>query len=138
MKKLFILIAALFALTVLPVGAAKPVPSGTIAIAAGSDLTLGGWVSFDYTTANLNGNQDPRIQIMCYQAGAITPENPTGLVYGMAGAASDSFELGGGSSEWKTNGGMGNQGQGRGRENASREVLWCSPHCLRDTQLSMF
>lgn len=40
--------------------------------------------------------------------------------------------------EWKTNGGMGNQGQGRGRENASREVLWCSPHCLRDTQLSMF
>ena len=32
---------------------------------------------------------------------------------------------------WKTKGGFGSQGQGRGRENAGRERIWFSPHCLR-------
>jgi hypothetical protein len=36
--------------------------------------------------------------------------------------------------EWKANGGYGNQGQGRGRANKTREVLWLSPHCLTITQ----
>lgn len=31
---------------------------------------------------------------------------------------------------WKAHGGYGSQGTGRGRENASRETLWFSPHCL--------
>lgn len=31
---------------------------------------------------------------------------------------------------WKARGGYGSQSQGRGRENASRERLWLSPHCL--------
>lgn len=31
---------------------------------------------------------------------------------------------------WKANGGYGNQGAGRGRENAGRERIWFSPHCL--------
>lgn len=31
---------------------------------------------------------------------------------------------------WKARGGYGSQGQGSGRANASREVLWFSPHCL--------
>ena len=31
---------------------------------------------------------------------------------------------------WKARGGYGNQGDGRGRENARRERLWLSPHCL--------
>jgi hypothetical protein len=35
---------------------------------------------------------------------------------------------------WKNNGGYGNQGNGRGRANAQREVLWCSPHCQAITQ----
>jgi DNA adenine methylase len=30
---------------------------------------------------------------------------------------------------WKAQGGYGNQGQGRGRANARREQLWCSPAC---------
>lgn len=34
---------------------------------------------------------------------------------------------------WKTAGGYGSQGNGRGRENASRERLFFSPHCLRPT-----
>ena len=32
--------------------------------------------------------------------------------------------------EWKTKGGYGSQGDDRGRENAVRERLWLSPHCL--------
>ena len=31
---------------------------------------------------------------------------------------------------WKAHGGYGSQGDGRGRANASREVIWFSPHCL--------
>ncbi|MCR4339834.1 MAG: hypothetical protein NUW01_08110, partial [Gemmatimonadaceae bacterium] len=32
---------------------------------------------------------------------------------------------------WKAHGGYGNRAAGRGRENASREVIWFSPHCLQ-------
>lgn len=32
---------------------------------------------------------------------------------------------------WKNRGGYGSQSDGRGRENASRERIWFSPHCLR-------
>jgi len=32
--------------------------------------------------------------------------------------------------KWKARGGYGNKSDGRGRENASREVVWFSPHCL--------
>jgi DNA adenine methylase len=35
---------------------------------------------------------------------------------------------------WKAHGGYGSQGQGRGRENAHRERIWFSPHCLRPEQ----
>ena len=31
---------------------------------------------------------------------------------------------------WKARGGYGSQGEGRGRENARRERLWFSPHCM--------
>jgi hypothetical protein len=31
---------------------------------------------------------------------------------------------------WKANGGYGNLGNGRGRANAAREVVWFSPHCI--------
>lgn len=39
---------------------------------------------------------------------------------------------------WKARGGMGNTGSGKGKENANKEVIWFSPHCLKDTQMSMF
>ena len=32
---------------------------------------------------------------------------------------------------WKTQGGYGSQGEGRGRKNAAREVVYFSPHCLK-------
>lgn len=32
---------------------------------------------------------------------------------------------------WKNRGGYGSQGEGRGRENAHRERIWFSPHCLK-------
>ena len=36
--------------------------------------------------------------------------------------------------EWRATGGYGNQGNGSGRENATREVIWFSPHCLPANQ----
>lgn len=36
---------------------------------------------------------------------------------------------------WKAQGGYGSQGNGRGRQNAAREVIYFSPHCLNDTPL---
>ena len=39
---------------------------------------------------------------------------------------------------WKAKGGYGSQGDGRGRENAEREVAWFSPHCLEPTQQGQF
>ncbi len=37
---------------------------------------------------------------------------------------------------WKAAGGYGSQGEGRGRENARREVVWFSPHCLNPAELA--
>ncbi|HKT87776.1 MAG TPA: hypothetical protein VJQ59_05040, partial [Candidatus Sulfotelmatobacter sp.] len=31
---------------------------------------------------------------------------------------------------WKARGGYGSQGNGSGRENAARERIWFSPHCM--------
>jgi DNA adenine methylase len=39
---------------------------------------------------------------------------------------------------WSAQGGYGNQSQGRGRDNAKREVIWFSPHCLKADQLTLF
>lgn len=39
---------------------------------------------------------------------------------------------------FKANGGYANQGEGRGRENATRERIWFSPHCLKNKQGSLF
>lgn len=38
---------------------------------------------------------------------------------------------------WKASGGYGRHGNGRGRENAKREVIWFSPHCLVVSQLAL-
>jgi DNA adenine methylase len=36
---------------------------------------------------------------------------------------------------WKTRGGYGSQSDGRGRENARKERLWLSPHCVGESDL---
>jgi hypothetical protein len=36
---------------------------------------------------------------------------------------------------WKAKGGYGSQGTGAGRENAGRERIWFSPHCVRPMSL---
>lgn len=74
-------------------------PGATVAPASitlnQSPVKLGDWVTFSYSVPD--GVKSPRIQVMCYQGGVVT--------YGMALAASQAFELGGGSSDWRTNGG---------------------------------
>lgn len=39
---------------------------------------------------------------------------------------------------WKGHGGYGNQGEGTGRANSEKEVIWFSPHCLKDVQMMLF
>lgn len=38
---------------------------------------------------------------------------------------------------WKAAGGYGSLGEGRARENAKRETIWFSPHCLKHEQLPL-
>ena len=40
--------------------------------------------------------------------------------------------------DWKAKGGYGSQGEGRGRDNAKRERLWFSPHCLGKRAPTLF
>lgn len=39
---------------------------------------------------------------------------------------------------WKARGGYGSQGNGSGRANAAREMIWFSPHCLQERELTLF
>ena len=88
-------------------------PSGSIALVT-SDPQLGQLCQFSCIVQDLHGGKgsQPRIQVMAYQDGV--------LVYGVAGDAfrlwkgqkttsgengEDGFLLGGGSSQWLTNGG---------------------------------
>lgn len=56
---------------------------------------LGDWITFSFVVPDTV--KSPRIQVMCSQDGVV--------VFGAADAATASFELGGGSSPWRTNGG---------------------------------
>jgi hypothetical protein len=51
----------------------------------------------DYVTFTTSKAHNPRIEVFCYQEGA--------LVFGMAGADDYAFQLGGAGSVWLTNGG---------------------------------
>lgn len=53
-------------------------------------------------------------------------------------AGGDQFPAGWTAVGWKTAGGYANLGKGRGRENAAREMLWFSPHCLAGKQARLF
>ena len=49
---------------------------------------------------------------------------------GYAGEHDDLQDAGWDVLPWKAKGGYGSQGTGRGRDNASRERIWFSPHCI--------
>ena len=61
------------------------------------------------------------------------------VLAGYDGEHNELEEIGWTAVAWKANGGYGSQGKGRGRDNAGRERLWCSPHCLveRDTEIDV-
>ena len=50
---------------------------------------------------------------------------------GYRGEHDDLEERGWTAVSWKTQGGYANNGNGKGRANAKREVIWFSPHCLK-------
>ena len=53
------------------------------------------------------------------------------VLAGYAGEHDHLESLGWRSVAWKAQGGYGSQGNARGRENANRERLWLSPHCVQ-------
>lgn len=53
---------------------------------------------------------------------------------GYAGEHDGLVDAGWSAVAWKARGGYGSQGDGRGRENAARERIWFSPHCLNGEQ----
>ena len=77
--------------------ARKPVSGGSTASITlnQADPHLGDWVTFTYVVPGTVSS--PRVQVVCYQGGV--------MVYGEAGPATQSFLLGGASSQWLTNGG---------------------------------
>lgn len=87
--------------------------SGTIAVASGSQLYLGGVVSFDWSTSGLHGNQHPRIEVRCIQdvpfdyidGNGVLRTQTDPLVYAEAGPADQDFLLGAAASVWLWHGG---------------------------------
>ncbi len=78
--------------------AKKPVSgSSTASISLASPLApkLGDWVTFNYSYSGTISS--PRIEIDCYQNGVMT--------FASAAPADQAQQLGGGSSQWLTNGG---------------------------------
>ena len=97
MKKLLSLLVLLCWIVSLPaLGAVKPIPSGSLSLDQPVPA-LGDWITFTWSVSNLPGWATPRIQVICSQDDVV--------VYGVAGPAWQSFLLGGGSSNWLTNGG---------------------------------
>lgn len=52
------------------------------------------------------------------------------VLAGYAGEHDSLTDIGWRAVPWKARGGYGSQGDGRGRENSTRERLWLSPHCM--------
>jgi hypothetical protein len=89
-------------LAVSPANAGKVAPmiklngaSSGGAAALATQPALGTWVTF--TTAIPSNVRVPRVEVLCYQNGA--------LVYGEAGSPMDAFLLGGAASAWLSGGG---------------------------------
>jgi hypothetical protein len=108
--KLVILFAALAAMMIIPASAAPEPLTGTIVLAQ-ADPSLGEVVTFTTTTSKAancktwGGPRCYRIELVCSQASAVTPENPDGVVYLGDANAEQQFLLGGGISDWVDNGG---------------------------------
>jgi len=88
-----------------------PYGEGSVDYAAGGNATAD---VFQRAAAwAVENADDPRLRIaLCGYEGAFEP--PAGWT----------------THRWKTRGGYGSQGNGAGRENARRERVWFSPHCL--------
>jgi hypothetical protein len=96
MKRL-VAMALVAALWVSTASAAPSTPTGTLSLLTPPPYSLGSTVQFSWS-ADLKKSQNPRIQVVCDQAGVV--------VYGEAqNAVGHSFKLGGGSSLWLQTGG---------------------------------
>jgi len=80
-----------------------------------------GAVTHDVTAWAIEHGNDPRLRI------AVCGYDEHGALEAQGWSAH----------RWKTKGGFGSQGDGMGRDNQHREVVWFSPHCLGAAQPSL-
>ncbi len=101
------------------------------------DPPYGGEVGRDndtYTCEDLTVAHD--VRAWCAENGT-NPELRIALC-GYDGEHNELEALGWSVVAWKAKGGYGSQGSTRGRENATRERIWFSPHCLDARQARLF
>ena len=82
----------------------------------------------------VEGDCAPDVRAWCHANG----RNPLlrVILCGYAGEGHESLEADGWRVvAWKAKGGYGSQGEGTGRDNADRERMWCSPHCVFERTL---
>ena len=86
-----------------------------------------------------DGNVAHDVRAWCIENG--TNDNYRIALCGYEGEGHDGLiEAGWSVFEWKTQGGMGNQGNATGRDNKKRERIWFSPACIQkqeDRQMGM-
>ena len=86
-----------------------PYADGDDVYSAGSGKSL--WADVGEYAIEVGASERNRV-VLCGYDGTFTPPSGWQTV------------------EWKARGGYGSQGEGDGRENASRERLWLSPYCI--------
>lgn len=86
--------------------------------------------SAEHSIGYANGQVDVASDVSAWCAERGSDPTLRIVLAGYHGEHNDLESQGWRSIAWKARGGYGSQGEGRGRENAARERLWLSPHCM--------
>lgn len=86
--------------------------------------------STEHAIQYANGQADVAADVLAWCAANGKRADLRIVLAGYDGGHNDLESMGWRAVAWKARGGYGSQGQGRGRENAARERLWLSPHCM--------
>ena len=108
--------------------------TGPAVLDAGGGLT-GGFLdppdsSEEHSIKYADGQPDVARDVMEWCAANGDNKSLRIVLAGYAGEHDSLTDIGWRAVPWKARGGYGSQGDGRGRENSTRERLWLSPHCM--------
>lgn len=86
--------------------------------------------SEEHSIKYANGQSDVAQDVLVWCAENGANSSLRIVLAGYAGEHDSLTDIGWRVVPWKARGGYGSQGDGRGRENSTRERLWLSPHCM--------